>query len=235
MSVTLFGHWICPYSVRVSFALAERGIDHDLVEVPPTAARPKGFVVPAEFVERSPRGEIPMIRIDGEYLTDSIPILELLEERIDAPSLFPLREEDQSVARSLMAAIDANIFTPMIRVYYGVDSEHIAKASDDLTSALAALDTYLADHGWLVGEAPSLAEAVLVPVYVRLEGLRRLGFVGELTESVAAHRERTMSLSGGRAVAWTDAMTDEFVRRFETFRTRQRPDFDAGRRRPERF
>ena len=134
-----------------------------------------------------------------------------------------------------MAAIDANIFTPMIRVYYGVDSEHIAKASDDLATALAALDTHLADHGWLVGQAPSLAEAVLVSVYVRLEGLRRLGFVGELTESVAAHRERTMSLSGGRAVAWTDAMTDEFVRRFETFRKRHRPDFDAGRRRPEKF
>ena len=42
--VTLFGHWICPYSVRVSFALAERDIAHDVVDVPPTAARPPGWL-----------------------------------------------------------------------------------------------------------------------------------------------------------------------------------------------
>ena len=45
-TVTLFGHWICPFSVRVEFALAQRGIEYTVVDVPPRAVRPKGFVVP---------------------------------------------------------------------------------------------------------------------------------------------------------------------------------------------
>lgn len=40
--VTLFGHWICPFSVRVEFALVQLGIDYEIVDVPPTAA-PEGL------------------------------------------------------------------------------------------------------------------------------------------------------------------------------------------------
>ena len=48
--VTLYGHWTCPFVHRVAWALAERGIDHDHVDVPPSAVRPRGFVLPEEFV-----------------------------------------------------------------------------------------------------------------------------------------------------------------------------------------
>lgn len=62
-SVSLYGHWICPFVTRVGFALAERGIDHDLVDVPPSGVRPPDFVLPPEFVEHSPRRRI--VRLDG--------------------------------------------------------------------------------------------------------------------------------------------------------------------------
>ena len=67
-AVTLFGHWICPFSVRVEFALAQRGIEYTVVDVPPRAVRPKGFVVPEEFIAHSPKLEVPMVKIDGEYI-----------------------------------------------------------------------------------------------------------------------------------------------------------------------
>ena len=101
--VTLFGHWICPFSVRVEFALVQLGIKYEVVDVPPTAVRPKDFVVPAEFVANSPRAEIPMIREGGRYLADSIPILERLHLSVGALS-----------GDSLKAArwVDKNIFPP---------------------------------------------------------------------------------------------------------------------------
>ena len=53
---------------------AERGIQHDDVDVPPSAVRPKDFVLPPEFVDHSPRLEIPMVRVGDAYRADSIPV-----------------------------------------------------------------------------------------------------------------------------------------------------------------
>ena len=99
-TVTLFGHWICPFSVRVEFALAQRGIEYTVVDVPPRAVRPKGFVVPEEFIAHSPKLEVPMVKIDGEYLADSIPILEWLEEKFSDSSLLPADDAGQAVVGS---------------------------------------------------------------------------------------------------------------------------------------
>jgi hypothetical protein len=74
----------------------------------------------------------------------------------------------------------------------------------------------------LAGDGPSLAEAVLVPLYVRLDGLHRLGFDHTLPPAVANHRRRCAELDGWPAVAWTTAQTDEFVGRFEAHRRRAR-------------
>ena len=206
--VTLFGHWICPYSVRVEFALSHLGIRYDLIEVPPTAARPKGFVVPEEFVAHSPKGEIPMIRTDDRYLSDSLPILDFLN-----PSRSP---EARDVARW----VDASVFPPMIGVYYGTDEQRVERAADALGAALGELETRLASSDWLVGDDVSIAEAALVPFYVRLDGLRALGFTLSLPERVQSHAARVLELPAGRAVQWSSAQTDEFVWRFTTYRER---------------
>ncbi|MDX2379270.1 MAG: glutathione S-transferase N-terminal domain-containing protein [Acidimicrobiia bacterium] len=54
-TVALYGHWICPFVTRVRFTLAQRGIEHELVNVPPSGVRPRDFVLPDAFVEHSPR------------------------------------------------------------------------------------------------------------------------------------------------------------------------------------
>lgn len=206
--VTLFGHWICPYSVRVEFALAQQGRAYEVVEVPPTAARPRDFVVPAEFIAHSPRGEIPMIKVGDTFLADSLPILDFLAP--DPPAIVTQRSH----------WIDAHVFPPMIGIYYGTDRERIERAAGRLADAFGEIDDWLAETGWLAGPGPTTAEAVLVPVYVRLEGLRRLGFTTALPPRVQEHRERCEQLRGGSAVRWTAEQVDEFIWRFETYRRR---------------
>jgi glutathione S-transferase len=210
--VALFGHWICPYSVRVEFALAQLGYEYEVVDVPPTAVRPKGYVVPAEFLEHSPRHEIPMIREGGRYLADSLPILERLHAARGGCT--PAQVE---AARW----VDRTVFRPMVGVYYGTDARGIAVASAALAAAFGSVAEVLGDRAWLVGDAPSIAEAAIVPVYVRLEPLRALGFTGEVPATVLAHAERCLDLPGGRVVAWNDEQQAEFVRRFTTYRTRR--------------
>jgi len=116
-------------------------------------------VLPDEFVEHSPRLEIPMVRVGTDYLADSIPVLEWLEDRVEAPTLLPADDAARSLVRERMAWIDRHAFRPMIGIYYGVEPDAVAQASEALADALAEMGRWTAETGWLAGAAPSLAEA----------------------------------------------------------------------------
>lgn len=217
-TVTLFGHWICPFSVRVEFALAQRGIDYAVVDVPPRAVRPKGFVVPEEFIAHSPKLEVPMVKIDGEYLADSIPILEWLEQKFTDSSLLPVDVAGQAIVRERVDWMNKFVYRPMIGVYYGTDVELIHESSVAFTTAMETVSQWLQVTHWLAGDAPTLAEAVMAGVYTRLDGLRQLGLTGELPLTVQQHLERCTHLVGWDAVRWTSEQTDDFVGRFLKYR-----------------
>ena len=221
-TVSLYGHWICPFATRVAFALAQRGIVHDEVEVPPSGVRPTGFVLPTEFAEHSPKLEIPMVRIGEDHLADSIPILEWLEVRIEGAPLLPDGDAARDLVRERVAWIDRHAFRGMIGVYYDTEPSLVERAADELRDALVEMDEWLADTDWLAGDEPTLAEAVSIPIYVRLDGLRRLGFSHPLPTRIRRHREQCAQLTGWAAVAWNDAQTDEFVGRLEAFRRKTR-------------
>ena len=217
-TVTLFGHWICPFSVRVEFALAQRGIDYAVVDVPPRAVRPRGFVVPEEFIAHSPKLEVPMVKIDGEYLADSIPILEWLEEKFTDSSLLPADNAGQAIVRERVDWMNKYVYRPMIGVYYGTDVELIHKSSVAFMAAMETVAQWLQVTPWLAGETPTLAEAIMAGVYTRLDGLRQLGLTGELPSTVQKHLERCTHLVGWDTVRWTTEQTNEFVGRFLKYR-----------------
>ena len=217
-TVTLFGHWICPFSVRVEFALAQRGIEYTVVDVPPRAVRPKGFVVPEEFIAHSPKLEVPMVKIDGEYLADSIPILEWLEEKFSDSSLLPADDAGQAVVRERVEWMNKYVYRPMIGVYYGTDPALIQESSVAFMKAMETLDQWLENSPWLAGDAPTLAEAIMAGAYTRLDGLRQLGLTGELPASVQQHLERCTQLAGWEKVQWSTEQTADFVGRFLKFR-----------------
>jgi glutathione S-transferase len=217
-TVTLFGHWICPFSVRVEFALAQRGIDYVVVDVPPRAVRPKGFVVPEEFIAHSPKLEVPMVKIDGEYLADSIPILKWLEEKFTDSSLLPADNAGQAIVRERVDWMNKHVYRPMIGVYYGTDVELIHESSVAFMTAMETVAQWLQVTPWLAGEAPTLAEAIMAGVYTRLDGLRQLGLAGELPSTVQHHLERCTHLVGWDTVRWTTEQTNDFVGRFLKYR-----------------
>ncbi|MEM7141974.1 MAG: glutathione S-transferase family protein [Actinomycetota bacterium] len=216
--ITLWGHWTCPFVNRVEFALGQRGIERELVSVPPSAVRPDDFELPPEFVEHSPRLEVPMMRIDGEYAVDSIPLLYWLEDRLDAPTLLP--DATASLVRERVAWLDEHLMRPHFGVAYGTDEAKIARSSDRLGDALNEMDAWLDESAWLAGGAPSLAEAIAVPIYLRLPSLVDLGFAGGIPPRVTDHRDRTLALDGGRHVGWSAEQAGEYLGRHLAFRAR---------------
>ena len=216
--VVLFGHWICPFSVRVEFALAQKAIAYSVVDVPPRAVRPKGFVVPEEFIAHSPKLEVPMVRVGETYLADSIPILQWLEELFPAHPLSPIDVAQYALMMERVAWLDKYVYRPMIGVYYGTDSVKIAEASVAFANAMETVDSWLLTSPWLAGDQPTLTEAIMAGVYTRWSGLQRLGMTAVLSQSVERHREEMQSLAGWHMVAWSDEQTDEFVGRFLKYR-----------------
>jgi glutathione S-transferase len=216
--VVLFGHWICPFSVRVEFALAQKAITYSVVDVPPRAVRPKGFVVPEEFIAHSPKLEVPMVRVGETYLADSIPILQWLEELFPSHSLSPTDDAQHALMMERVDWLDKYVYRPMIGVYYGTDSVKIAEASVAFANALETVDSWLLTSPWLAGDQPTLAEAIMAGVYTRWSGLQRLGMTAVLPQSVETHWEHMHSLAGWQVVAWSDEQTDEFVGRFLKYR-----------------
>jgi len=214
VSVTCYGHWSCPYATRVQWALAQRGIEHEVFDVPPSAVRPKDFVLPALFVQHSPRLEVPLLRIGDAFLADSIPVLRWLDEAFPHSALGGSGER--------VAWLDAHLFPAMLGVSYGVRPEDVRRASDALAASLDVVARWLAADGpWLGGAHPSIADAIVVPLHVRLEALRRLGFDGEVPALFERHGAHVRAERGWSAVAWTDAQVDEHVGRFAAYRRRR--------------
>ncbi|MEY4015570.1 MAG: hypothetical protein RIS46_566, partial [Actinomycetota bacterium] len=177
-----------------------------------------GFVVPEEFIAHSPKLEVPMVKIDGEYLADSIPILEWLEQKFSDSSLLPADDAGQAIVRERVEWMNKYVYRPMIGVYYGTDAALIQESSVAFMKAMETVDQWLQVSPWLAGETPTLAEAIMAGVYTRLDGLRQLGLAGELPASVQQHRDRCTQLVGWTKVEWSDEQTSDFVGRFLKYR-----------------
>jgi len=89
----------CPYCARVRIALAEKGIDHETVEVD-LGNRPQWLL---EL--NPPYGRVPVL--DG--LPESEVIMELVEELNPEPPLLPADHAERARARLQVHRFDANL------------------------------------------------------------------------------------------------------------------------------
>jgi glutathione S-transferase len=220
--VALYGHFSCPYSTRVSFALAERAVPHELIEVPPSALRPADFVLPDAFVAHSPRLEIPLVRVGDDHLADSLPIIAWLDQVGDARPLVPEDPARRAVALEATRIVDEVVFPAMIGIYYGVEDRRIAAASAALAAASVAVGDLLDGHEFLAGDEITIADAALVPLWVRLELLETVGFAHDLDDRARAHREALRHRPAFAAVAWSEDERDILAAAIEAARRRGR-------------
>jgi stringent starvation protein A len=92
--VTLYDAPACPFCARVRIVLAEKGLDHERVEVD-LRDRPRWLY------ELNASGKVPVLEDDGLVLPESAVIMEYLEDRYPAPALLP--EDAAGRARARLA------------------------------------------------------------------------------------------------------------------------------------
>jgi glutathione S-transferase len=155
VSLVLYDAARCPYCARVRIVLAEKGIEFETVEIDLSDR-------PAWLYEKNPAGRVPVIEEDdGRPLSESVVIMEFLEERFPEPALLPADPADRAFVR-LLVFRDKELTDPYYALRRGED-----RGAEQLDAALARLDVQLDERDYLGGAEYSLADIALVPWVLR--------------------------------------------------------------------
>jgi glutathione S-transferase len=154
---------LCPFSRKVRFALAVKGVTHELVQERPWEKR-------AEFTALNPAGQTPVLLQGSLILCDSVAILEHFEETLERTPLLGSTAEERAEARRLVAWFDqkfyAEVNAPLLgeRMYKravvrGAPDGAVLRAAGRLADMhLDYIDFLLEQRAWLGGGQFGLAD-----------------------------------------------------------------------------
>jgi glutathione S-transferase len=173
--VTLYDADRCPYCARARIALAEKGVEHDVVEVDLTDR-------PPWINEKNDTGRVTGLEEDAWLLPESSVILEYLDERYPEPPLLPADPAERALARVWIFRHD-DFTRPYYAFRRGEDG-----ARERFEEQLQKLDGTLAAQPWLAGREYGLADIAYVPWVLRARDV--LGFPLDGYEALRAWLER---------------------------------------------
>ena len=101
MSITLFTRSRNSAGERVRIALNLKGVDYEYVVAGPLNS--------AAYLKLNPQGLMPTLQFDGKSITQSLAIIEMLDEKFAHPSLFPsnpiLRAKSRAFAQTICSEL----------------------------------------------------------------------------------------------------------------------------------
>jgi glutathione S-transferase len=170
--VKLFYFPIAPNPTRVRLYVAEKAaagraleLEQELVNLPQGEARTP------EHLARNPLGKLPVLELDdGSFLTESVAIVEYLEELHPEPPLFGRSAEARAHVRELDRIAELAVLGPIARTVHATKSPlglppnpAVAKhAMAALPDGLRVLEERLADgRVCLAGDEVSFADCTL--------------------------------------------------------------------------
>lgn len=167
----LFNYFRSSASYRVRIALALKGLSYDYVPV----HLGRNEHMDSRFAELTGARLVPLLKDDDKVLTQSLAIIEYLEETHPEPALLPKEALARARVRALAYDIACEIH-PLNNLRVLRYLVHDLKLSEDdknrwyrhwVESGLEAVERQLAKHPatgkFCHGDAPTLADCTLVP------------------------------------------------------------------------
>ncbi len=181
MKLRLFNYWRSSASHRVRIALGLKGLEYEYVVV--------NILQKDQFADAyrvmNPMSQVPTLEVtedDGKVhtITQSLPIMEFLEERFPEQPILPSDAYLRARARGLAEIVNSgiqplqNLSTTKRLVQSGVDDKAWVKAF--IAEGMTALAYATAEVSGLfsVGDSPTIADCCLVP---QLASARRFGIL----------------------------------------------------------
>ena len=158
-----------PNPKKVRVYLAEKGIT-----IPP---QPVNIVTgenrAPEFLKRNPLGGLPVLELDdGSHLTESLAIIEYLEELHPSPPMIGTTPLERARVREIERICELGVLNAVATVFQNshpfmagrikqsADAADMARTR--LANTLRVLDTALAGRRFVAGDRPTIADCTLL-------------------------------------------------------------------------
>jgi glutathione S-transferase/RNA polymerase-associated protein len=167
-ALELLEHPLSPYAQKVKIALVEKGV--------PFEAKIPGAIgsgqVSDDFARANPRGEVPVLYVEGQAIFDSTISLEFIEDRFPDPPLLPASPADRARVRMIEDLIDTHYeaitwglseINNFKRATGDQAAAMQAKAGEELAQLHAWLEAQLGDRQWFNGETFGWGDLCVAP------------------------------------------------------------------------
>ncbi|MDH3686714.1 MAG: glutathione S-transferase family protein [Myxococcales bacterium] len=166
----LFTFPVAPNPTKLAVYLGEKGLEIPIQLVNLV----KGEQHRPEFLAINPLGALPVLELDdGTHLSESLAIIEFLEELHPEPPMIGTDPVERARTRELERMIDLGVLARVARIVHNTRSPlgrppNEAAAEEDrerLHGALGHLDTRIGDKPFARGETPTIADCTLFAAF----------------------------------------------------------------------
>jgi maleylpyruvate isomerase len=170
----LRGYWRSSATWRVRIALHLKGIDFD--DRPVHLIRDGGEQHHADYTRLNPLAQVPTLQLpDGALLTQSLAIIDYLEQLYPSPPLYPKDPLQRARAIQLAEIVNSGIqplqnLSLLQKISRDYQADKAAWGREVIARGLSALETILRSSapeanpsGFLIGDEPTIADLCLIP------------------------------------------------------------------------
>ncbi len=162
----LYSFDIAPNPARVVAYLDEKGIEleREVVNLLEGEQRSESFL------KLSPAGTVPVLQLDdGECITESLAIIEYLEELYPEPPMIGRDALQRARTRAFERSVEMGVLWPIMRIVHATKSPLGLPPSPEVESrewarlkpALERLEARLPAQGFALGDAPTIVDCTL--------------------------------------------------------------------------
>jgi glutathione S-transferase len=166
----VYGPAFSTYVWSVRLALAEKGVAHELVEVPFGAHREE------PHLSRQPFAKVPAFEHDGFMLYETQAILRYIDEGFPVAPLQSTDLHQFSRMNQIMGIVDAYgwpsiargiLVNRVLAPRFGlpVDEDAVTKALPSARLCISEISRLMADEPFLAGDRVSLADLMVIPLF----------------------------------------------------------------------